>query len=483
MNKTILTELRTYVVDALGKNGLFRQSFSTKVDSTVSTTSTQFLLQPNEVKALSGSNKLFQLRTDFPIEIVMTQTGPSVEEPEEPTVPEYSTATITASNFVAGQLLSIEVVDLDIPLATQEIRVVVFNTVSGETEQIMLQRVADHTFRGQQLTSYNGAATNFDEVLNCSHNDVIRVLYQDAKNLEGELQTVEVSVTASSPYTNTTLQVNAYLHVGKPVAIMMIDADITTPTYPCTVRNVTTGEEEVVLLNRTAPGTFIYSLPTTLNTGTPVSNDGVLQVSEQDVITVTVFDEHTITEPMKSQVVEVRPTAYTNGILSIPDQCVPNSNVTITFFDYDVAGSNHIDIPATNVRTGEFEYVRCYETVNGSGTFIGILVVSSDPTKNVTGDNVLHVVAGDSVRAVYVDVTSPNASSTVVQVESAVVAATPVVVAPEPEEEEEEDSDEEFTEQSVKIVCDGVFLFGGNFNGNITVRALQKPARCELLFV
>lgn len=480
--KTIVTELRTYLIDAITRSTMFRQSFSTKVQNDLFETLAQ-TLEPGTIKTINNVSKLLQLRVDFPVELTITQTGPVQVDPEEPPTPIYNTATLSASDFVAGQLIIIEVRDTDIPIAVPEVRVVIFNTRTGETEQLMLQRNADHVYTGQQLTTFNGVSNDFDGVLNCEHQDVIHILYQDARDVTGNLITITKPIVANSPYTDTELEVNSYLHVSKPVAILMIDPDIDTPTHPCVVRNVTTGEEENILLSRTSANTYTHSLPTTLNNGTVVNNDGVLQVSVGDQITVSVMDSNNVV-PTTIRNVEVRDSVYTNGIIVLPPSIVPNSSVSLSFFDYDRAGVSHIDIAVSNTRTGEFEYVRVYERVTGSGSFAGQLSVSNDIQNSVSGDGVLGVIVGDTIRAVYIDVTSPDASSTVISREAIVVASTPVL-PPEPDEPDEPDvpDEPEFESQSIVMVCDGAFVFGGKFNGSITVRALQRPVRLELLFV
>lgn len=480
--KTIVTELRTTLVDALSKSAIFRQAFSTKVQNDALQNTSQ-TLAIGESKTFENVTKLLQLRVDFPVELTLTQTSEVVVTPPDPDPAEFNTAMLTASDFVAGQLINVQVYDPDIPVAVPEVRVVLFNTRSGETEQLMLQRISDHTYGGQQLTTYNGAVVDFDTVLNCEHLDIIHILYQDSKDVNGQLVTLTKPVVASSPYTETELNVNAYIHVGKPVAILMVDPDVDTPTHPCVVRNVTTGEEENILLQRTGSNTYTYSLPTTSNSGTVVNDDGVLQVSVGDMLTVSVTEINGVS-PTTVHNLEVRNSVFTNGIISMPTTVTPSGQLALTFFDYDRASVPHIDIAVSNTRTGEFEYVRVYETVNGSGTFFGQLSLSENSSSSSSGDGVLNVVVGDTVRAVYIDVTSPDASSTVISRESLVVAS--VVPPPPPIDEEEEDDDEgevEFESQSVKFICDGAFILGGKFSGNVTVKALQHPVRLELLFV
>lgn len=485
MGRTILTKVETYLVDEVRKNSVFTQTVSNKLTDTQTHQKLDFVVEQGISKSVNDITKLFSLRTFFPVKLTMTQTGVAVPPVEEPELPVYHNAQLLVNDFYIGQTLPIEVRDNDIPATVQSVRVVVFNTITGETEQIHLPKVSSGVYRGELATIYHEErGLDYDGVLRCAHNQNIRLLYSDSKNSIGQYEQISKFVRASSPYQDSTLQVNSFLYPGKPIAIMVTDADLAGNVYhSCLVRNMTTGEEETITLNETFSGVFTASVPTILQSGSFVSGDGIIEVSEGDLIRVSVTDLFAVENPTMIANCEVRPAAYTNGILSLPADATPNSNLPVTFFDYDLATQNIIDIAINNPRTGEFEYVKAHETVSGSGLFFGTLYLTSSP--GVSGDDALTVAVGDVIEAVYIDINPASGPNLAVRASTSIIP----LLEPEPEipedteGEDSEDDEEPFVPQTVSFIVDGLFVVSGNFRGSITVSALDKPSRCELTYI
>lgn len=479
-DRTLLTEVKSYLVDAKTKTPTFAQTVSTKIVEGDDHHSDDFTLAPFESKTIANVMKAFQLNSWSPIDLTFVQTGPVLEPEQPPTIPDYITGSIAAINFVSGQPLNITVTDSDIPLLTPFVPVVVYNTVSGETEQVQLYKVQNGIYSGSVATAFASDGISFDEVLHCRHEDVIRIIYQDTRNDNAVAQNVELEVTAFSPYVDSAIHANEFVFPGRPIAILVVDSDLTgTGSQLCALTNMTTLEEETVTLIETSDGIFTASVPTA-PVSTTMSGDGIMEVEIGHSVRLVFVDNQPLTQPEHVAVVEVREETYSNGIITISNTVSPDSNAAISLFDYDLANAVYIDVAVSNVRTGEFEYVRCTTAVEGSGNFSGVLQLVSTPS--VSGDGKLSVIIGDSIRAAYVDVNTTAGPSAVVEQVSVVV---PAIVLEEEEEEEivEEEPPVVFEPQQVSFTSNGLFCFNGSFNGHVVVTAKEKSVRCKLTYV
>ena len=489
MSRTIVTQVKTYSIDSHGKQNVFSQTQSTRVNDEDIMRNETFTVSLVESKTITPITKLFSLRTWSPVRLSMTQTGEGADpEPEVPTLPDNVTGVIAANNIVAGQALVVRVTDSDIPVLTPSINVIVYNIATGETEQLTLSKLSAGIYQGTLSTLFEAArGIDYDGTMQCGHLQTLKIIYQDAAASSGNYQSVFKTITCHSPYVNSVLNVNAFLYPGKPIAILVNDSDLSGNMFhPCVVENITTGEIEQVLLVETTPGTFTASIPTVpMINSVFTTGDNTIEVNVNDIIRVTVEDLLSLNNPIATATCEVRPSAYTNGIIVLPEHITVNSTAPITFFDYDLAGSGYIDIAVNNSRTNEFEYIRCTETAVGSGTFRGTLTLSDIPPAN--NDGVLSVIVGDTVEAVYID-SNPASGPT-----QTITASSDVVPAIAPEDEEPEEPDEpipvdpddpdSFVPQTISFLVDGLFVCSGNFVGEITISAIDKAVRCELTYV
>jgi len=483
MGTTLLSEIRSYQVDEIGKQSVFRQTCSAKLQDSDTLDSGDFIVTSTQNKTIDLVNKAFCLRSMFPVEVTLTQVGPVNATPQPVVIPTDYTGVLTVFNITAGHGLVIGLEDKDLPLLTPTVRVVIFNTRTGETEQLELIKQFDGTFSATLPTVYDTAkGTDFDGTMNCSHLDVLRIIYHDNVNISGQQEDVSVEITTFSPFVDTDLQVNQFIYVGKPIAILAKDVDLAgSGTYPCTIINNTTGEVESVSLVETSPGIFALSFPTAANTSTYADNDGVLSVSVDDIISVIVTDTKAATTPTVSGSITVRSDANTNGLITLPSTVVPDTSIPVILFDYDLTGSIYIDIAVSNMRTGEFEYVRCTEKVIGTGVFEGTLDLVS--AASVSGDNKLNVAYADTIQASYLDITTDSGSSLLVKGVATVVPPTgsspssPPIVPPVPPAPA-------FQQQTITILCTGLFVFHGSFNGSIVISGLSSEAvRCSLTHI
>ena len=488
-HRTIVTEVRSFIVDSVSRVGAFRQAVSAKVGDEDTLRNLDINVSKTKGFTLPETKQVVEIHSPEPIRIVMNQTGAPTLPSDPPPPEEYHTGVVVAaSELLIGSPLAVLVVDADIPIAQITLQVVVFNLDTGETEFVDLERSSIDTFSGSVPTIRSvEKGTDFDGVIGCLHNQQLRVTYPDRQLQSGEPGNIEVFVSAISPFVDSRLTTNAHIFPSRPIAVMVEDADLTgAGTVVAQIANLTTGELEELTLVETTSGVFSGTLPTVI-IDSSLSNDGKLEVAVGDQIEVTFTDENAVLEATKTSIIEVKVSENSNGVITLPTEVSQNAVLDLVLYDYDLAGVAFVDVPVSNQRTGEFEMVRCTETLVGSGVFEGQLQLTEGPTSD--NDGSLTVLVGDQIRAVYVDGTAEEGLSPLLLEALAPIIADPVVVeddptpTPTPDPTPDPGTGDD-TATTVEFISNGLYILNGSFNGMVSIYGLNEDyTRCSVLHV
>lgn len=480
-HRTIVTEIKSFIVDTVSRSGVFRQTVSARVPDDGTLRQQDVNVSKTKTFEVLDTHAAVGILCPEPVKIIMIQTG-EVEIPEEPEEPELQLGEIVApAALVAGRLLTVSVTDPDLPAAQLTLDVTVFNTTTGETETLSLNRMSNRTFTGSMQTMmFPTKGEDFDGSMNVAHDQLVRVIYRDLTTPTANVQTVEATIPVISPYVDSRVTANSFIFPDRPIAIMVEDKDVAGAVAAyVTVTNINTGEVEVAVLTEIQSGVFTAELPTRL-AEFPQTDDGVLDVSVGDTLVVEFTDERAIEEPTKTVEVEVREDQSVAGLMSIQEEATVTTNLSVTAYDYNLAGQPYIIVPISNVRTSSVIMLECYEVQPNTGIFFGQLQLKQGNTSG----QILGVEVGDTLRCVYVDSNNEHMPVFVERYVTIVEDAPvdPPVVVP-PEEDEEEDPPESIL-GAVEIKVNGLFFFNGEFTGRIRIVGLKDElTRCSILHV
>lgn len=485
-HRTVVTELKAFIVDTVSRTGAFRQSVSAKVPDDGALLTQDVNVSRTQVFEISNTRGVLGILCPEPVKLMLTQTGEGDFTPEEPVAPQYTDGVITAPlTHIAGNPLVVSVTDPDLLQSQTQLSILAFNTVTGETETANLVRMSEDTFTGvlqTQISTEKGG--DFDGIMYAAHDQLVRLIYRDNTSSSGSPKGIEAQVVMKSPYTDSEITVNPFLFVGKPTTAIVVDADITGAIGAfATVTNLNTGEVERMDLTEIESGVFAGRIDTQ-SMGTPVDNDGIMDVEVGHVLEVSFTDEHSTSAPVQTALIEVHETQNVNGVLTVSSEVTTSGVLSVVLTDYNLSGSAYVDVPVSNTRTGEFEMVTCRERVLGSGSFIGSLQMKLGSSGSSDGE--LGAEAGDTLRAVYIDGSSESGGPYVVE-EFVNVVADPVVSTttedPAPADETEDTTDP-YVERTIEILVNGLFFFNGEFVGNAKITGLRDElTRCSVLHV
>lgn len=493
ISKTVVTEFRSYIVDAVSKVGNFRQSVSAKIPDDIPLSNLDFSVSTTNHLDLHSATSIFAVHSPEPIKLVLMGSGP-VEPPvdDSSNSVEYHTGELTLpSSIIAGRPLPVGLVDLDLVQAVASINVVAYNEVTGETETVTLNRTVDGNYAGSLVTLNDAfVGDNFDGRMNISYGQSLRIIYSDPTTENNIRESIEGSVSVLSPYTTAEIETRDTISIAKPIPIIIRDKDVTTSTVLVVVRNLTTGERDNITLPKDEDGVYKGSLSTGIYDGSSFTDyDGVIQVALGHRIEILYTDNFDINgqTTVVTSTLDVALAGSDSGTLEVATTVDMDTELTITVHDYDVIGQQ-LGVTVTNLATSEFEVVACEETVFGSGKFIGSISIASLGT----GDNldgVLVVAEGDQLRLAYVDaLTSTGDQSILVEsfvevIDSTVDVPQPTEPTPDPQPTPDPVDNTNGT-GTVEFLVDGAFFLNGSFNGSIRIEGLnEEPTRCTLLHV
>ena len=168
-HRTIITEIKTFVVDTMSRTGAFRQSVSAKVTDEVNLDRQDFNVSQSNHFVLENCDSVLGISTPEPVILSFRQSEPAAKEVEA-NAPVFTKASIvTGDTCKAGDTIMFEIVDVDVAPNTPFVETVVYNTVTGETDYIDAYKIEEGIFRGMiESVADPAKGTDFDQSMNVS---------------------------------------------------------------------------------------------------------------------------------------------------------------------------------------------------------------------------------------------------------------------------------------------------------------------------
>jgi hypothetical protein len=203
--KTVVTEIKHFVVDKVRRVGQGNFSVATKVTE-ASMTQTDITVGPDNPYTMKDVSNLVSIQCPYEIIAEFTSFG-SIPEPEVRSEQIYFDATLeTVGATQAGRFISVRVTDKDVYTAAP-ISVDVMNLRTGETETANLNRESQGVYTGFFQTQNNDAkGVDFDGVLYCQKDDTLRVSYEEAYAANGLSREVSLDVVVTLDFAETTIE-------------------------------------------------------------------------------------------------------------------------------------------------------------------------------------------------------------------------------------------------------------------------------------
>lgn len=458
--KTIVTQVRQTVVDAVRRVSAGQQSVATEVLG-APLQQLDFVIGPDAPYTLRNVNQYISISTPFPIGVELVAFGELPEPEVKVEERQFTTATLEVEPIVIGQFINIAVFDADLFGTTATVEV--FNKNSGETEYATLHCVKKNEYRGfvQSLNS-GDAGINFDGTMYCKDQDVLRFSYTDPNNERGLSQEITKDVVAVSPLKATTIMVQRFAVSGEKVRIAVYNGS-TAPFQNFRVENTTAGISMDGMLEPAPlqPDVLIGAI--TLG---PDNTGDELGVSANDVLVITYENGHDSTgiPQIITETATVKdPSTVTGRIIAAPTAKI-YSDLEVTVEDFDLF-TTEVEIYVTNLRTNESVPVALLEVWPGMSIFRGNVPIT--PTFGLPGDT-LEITYSD-----YGSNTNVLTAKTVVA--SHVEHVEPVV-------EETPDPVDISISKPVQLTVNGLFVLNGSFAGTLKLYALdENEVRCTII--
>lgn len=450
-SKTLVTEHRTYLVDAIGKKGISRASTAARTD----------ILEQKDVEVsrlkshtITRSSKSFlQIATTFPVVAHFIPVPSSEDDVEQPDG-SYTTAVVYADTSVlAGSTMSIAVFDPD--LAVDKIQITVFNATTGETEFVTLSRIGAGMYRGEiptVLKRFRGE--DFDCILNVSPGDRISLIYGDGRDASGSPRNVIKHVTIDTDFIEPTLMVRRAI---RPDGILGVCVHGTKEVIPeVTVTNMRNGENTRLQLRQVGDRYQGFM---------EVARSIILQEGDSLRVSFTYSDQYG--QPASIEAFStVVSSGETAGILNVPDVITPTAAILIDLDDPDVT-TDYVDLILTGEQTNTFTRLRATRMAEYVGRYQ--LSYKLD-TVRFTNDTSLTITYTDMVAG------APKLLRKRIVIDRSVAApqqpTTPV----------EAPTEESVQQMALQMEINGLFTLNGSFNGLIKLYARDNQiVRCSII--
>lgn len=437
--KTVVTEIKHFVVDKVRRVGQGNFTVATKVTEN-SLTQTDITVGPDNPYTMKDVHNLVSIQCPYEIMAEFTSFG-SIPEPEARTEQIYFDATLeTVGATQAGRFISVRVTDKDVYTAAP-ISVDVMNMRTGETETANLNRDSQGVYSGFFQTQNNDAkGVDFDGVLYCQKDDTLRISYAEAYAANGLSREVNLDVVVTLDFAETTIEMPTSAPFGS-----FLNMRVKNPAGTMlSITNNRTGTSLSKVIGTFAPVELAYE-------DTPDS----FAVQEGDELTVVVLGKDIYGQVLnisKALTIAAAPVMPVMDTVAIADVAKP---FTVNIQDYNLPANAAMKF--TNATTGISTSVPMELAYQYSGLFsltLPVLVNLALPGQQLT----LSYESNGLIVTKNIDT---------------IMAATP-----ECEAEIADDSNVQSAPVTFKI--NGSFFLNGSFAGTIKLYA-DKPVRCTLI--
>ena len=404
-NKTVVSEIKGFVTDAVRKVNAFRATSATSIPSD-SPVTTQDVNVGDSGFQISDISKLVGISSTNSFIIELTQTKTIETYPEE-----YDSGSFEGSPVEINPGQSIDIVLTDEDLTVSQIGVVVTNLDTGEVENVTLYRQGStHTYTRTLLTIDSGVTgTDDDQNLHVSIGDSVQISYSDAANDAGNPETIthDISVVAVPTFTGL-LKLDDAFTLGSTLKVQLYDADLAgNGTANVSVFNQRSTQTENLILTETATlGLFDFDLPTADDATLIPDDSGVMNVQAGDGLVGTYIDA--VNSSGLPETINTNITAgtvvYNTGVVEVIGDLKIGNPITLRVTDPDMA--TNVNISVVNQSTNEIETVLLSEITPLSGIFEGQITTTIGEDIWYAGtndDGDINVKSGDVLRVTYND--------------------------------------------------------------------------------
>ena len=435
--KTIVTEIKHFLVDSVRRTGITSHSVATKVTDTT-LTQQEVVVGPDNPFILKDVHNVLSIHCPYPVKAELISFG-SIPEPEVRSEQVYYDAEIeTVGENRAGRFITLRVTDKDIYTAAP-LSADVMNMRTGETETVSLVRKTHGVYEGFLQTQNNDVkGVDFDDVMYCQKDDILRATYAEAYAANGLSREISLDIVVTLDFAET------YIEVPDTIPFdSFLNLRVKNPVSGVVrITNVRTSTQHVRQLSAFTPIQLGYE--DTDNGIAVQAGDSIIIVTQGKDIYGQIVD---ISKTVRISETTVTPLMQTPRLIDISEP------FTITLQDYNLPSTASIKI--TNGVTGVqtvFPMVSEYEY---SGRF------SLSPSLTAVGLPGQQLVVSYTIGGV-----------TVTQNVDTHMGQTPNVETPVPVVNTES--------APVTLTINGLFMLNGSFAGTVKLYA-DKPVRCTLI--
>ncbi len=455
--KTIVTEIRHFIVDSVRRIGAGHHAVSALVDK-ATLQQLDIVVEQDKPYTFKDIHHVFSISSPSPVDVTLTAFG-EIPEPEQRSEHMTHTGTLTCDPLVLGNFFNITLHDLDV--FASSVDVTVFNKRTGETENVRLHAVKTNVYKGFIETNNTEVpGVNFDGVLYAKSNDEIVVTYFDAAVDIGLSQEITVSTFAQSPFKETTLFANHKIYEGN-YFVVVVENGREEENQVLQFTNDRSGHRTDAELVRMPDGNLVAKV----ELGT-ADGFATFETYAGDIITARYTNGRD--ETGKAKIVEIAKEVYTPGVSPFTGTLTVSSPVVKQYDTFKIRVTDHdfnnknVVVMVNNYRAGTSIPVVLQEIYED----IGIYEASVEMLPS-------YGIAGDNVELTYADYTN----NTEVKTATFTVAAN-------------DDSTDDETEspivlgvsRPVTIRVDKQWFLNGRFAGTIAISAIDNnPVRCSVV--
>lgn len=437
--KTVVTEIKQFVVDSVRRIAAGYHSVATKI-TTETLEQKDVVITLEKPYTLLDVHSVVSIQTPFPIIAEFTAFG-EIPEPEVRTEQQFTDAVITHGDAFAGRFITITISDAD-QFTMGPLEANVINLRTGETEKFSLGHTNEQGVYTGYFQTQNNAATgvDFDGVLYCQKSDMLRVYYLDPYGASGKSVEVVTEFVVDLDFKETTIQAPTALTFDKHLSVRVINP----VSLVVSVKNKRTNTTIEQMIGNYQPillgyddGPFAISVQD--NDVLVISTSGKNMYGEYTTVSQEVLVSGVVIDPVLETIslADVREPF----VIKVRDSNLPvNPVVKITNTSTNKSSEYSLD--------EEYPYAGRYAVTLPNLVSIGL------PGQLL---QVVYTVGGKTV--------SKNVDTIMGQTDEYVETPplVPTLSAP------------------LRMTVNGQFFLNGSFAGTIKLYAIDKPVRCTIL--
>lgn len=437
--KTVVTEIKHFVVDSVRRVGAGFHSVATKItDETFEQKDVVVTLE--KPYTLQDVRSVLSIQTPFPVIAEFVGFGELPAE-EVRTEQKFTDAAITIGEANAGRFIPVTITDKDEFGPRIEANVINLRTAETEKFTLNLSPVAG-VYTGYFQTQNNDATgVDFDGTLYCRKDDMLRVYYLDPHGASGKSIEVSKEFVVGLDFKETVIEAPTSLRFDSSLNIRILNP----VSLMVVVTNKRTGSFVEQMIGNYQPIKLTYD-----------DDTHALSVQDNDVISIA-----TSGKDMYGQVKTVVHDLVISGTAITP--VITQANTLADVRDEYTISIQDNNLPAnpvvrlTNGITGQSTNVALNEEYPFSGKY------------SATLPNLISLVLpGQNLQINYVSglVTLTRNVETIMGTSENCENAEPL---------------ESTLTAPLRLTINGQFFLNGSFAGTITLYAIDAPVRCTLI--